>query len=87
MVQDGGEQVLGPDDAAGFALGDPDGHHLQNRSQTKAQYLIIGSRSPNDVCTYSDVDLKFHSNNGEGYFTRHDCSALQTKPSQKEGLK
>ena len=90
MVQDGGNQVLGPGDAAGFALGDPDGHHLQNRSQAEAQYLIIGSRSPNDVCTYSDVDLKFHSNDGDGHFTRHDGSAVQTlpmtEPSQKEGL-
>ena len=89
LVQDEGAQVLRAGDAAGFALGDPNGHHLQNRSQAEAQYLVIGTRAKNDVCTYSDVDLKYHSNGGNGYFTRHDGSDVETRhkaaPPQTEG--
>ena len=32
LVTDAGEEVLRPGDCAGFKAGDPDGHHLQNRS-------------------------------------------------------
>jgi uncharacterized cupin superfamily protein len=72
LVQDAGETVLRAGDAAGFRAGDPDGHHLQNRSGRAARYLAIGTRAPDDICTYSDVDLVFTA----GRFTRRDGTAL-----------
>lgn len=74
LVQDDGEVSLSPGDACGFARGDTNGHHLQNRSGEEAQYLAIGTRSSGDICTYSDVDLQFHARAGAGVFTRHDGS-------------
>ena len=57
LVTDAGEQILGPGMAAGFPAGQPDGHHLVNRSDRPATYLEIGDRQPNDTAQYPDVDL------------------------------
>lgn len=39
LVTDAGEEVLRAGDCAGFKAGDPDGHHLQNRSDRDALLL------------------------------------------------
>jgi len=70
LVQDGGETVLRAGDAAGFRAGDPDGHHLQNRSAAPASFLAIGTRAPDDICRYNDVDLVYHTAGDR--FTRRD---------------
>ena len=72
LVQDGGETVLCAGDAAGFKAGDPDGHHLQNRSGTPASFLAIGTRVQDDTCTYSDVDLINHTEGPRNWFTLRD---------------
>jgi uncharacterized cupin superfamily protein len=59
LVTEGGEEVLRAGDCAAFLPGDPDGHHLQNRSGTPARILEIGSANmPGDVAHYPDVDLE-----------------------------
>ena len=61
MVTDSGEEVLRPGDCSGFKGGDPDGHHLQNRSNGDALVLEIGTRLPNgeeDGASYPDIDLE-----------------------------
>ena len=70
LVQDSGETVLRAGDAAGFRAGDPDGHQLLNRSDAEARYFVVGTRMPDDVCHYSDVDLVFST--ATGLFTRRD---------------
>ncbi len=75
LVQDGGETMLRAGDAAGFKAGDTNGHHLINHSSADAQFLAVGPNDPNDVCTYSDVDLAFHAKSG--LFTRHDGTPLE----------
>jgi len=70
LIQDGGETVLRPGDAAGFRAGDTDGHHLVNQTGAEASFLAVGTRVADDVCTYSDVDLAFHSATRQ--FTRRD---------------
>ncbi|MDX1486507.1 MAG: cupin domain-containing protein [Alphaproteobacteria bacterium] len=72
LVQDGGETVLRAGDAAGFRAGDPDGHHLLNRSRAEASFLAIGTRGGPDTCTYSDVDLIYHSDGARGWFTTRE---------------
>ena len=52
LVSDAGEEVLRAGDCAGFKAGDPDGHHLQNRSDADATVLEIGSRVPGEAAYY-----------------------------------
>ncbi|MEO6339050.1 MAG: cupin domain-containing protein [Caulobacteraceae bacterium] len=57
MVTDAGEEVLRAGDCAGFKAGDPDGHHIQNRSDGEAVLLEIGGRQPSETVDYPDIDL------------------------------
>jgi uncharacterized cupin superfamily protein len=72
LVEDGGETVLRAGDCAAFPKGSGDGHHLINRSGTTAVYLEVGSRSPVDLTTCSDVDMM--SAAADGRFVRKDGS-------------
>lgn len=57
LVTDAGEQVLRAGDCAAFRRGDPDGHHLVNRSGRPARVLEIGTADAADTCTYPDIDM------------------------------
>ncbi len=58
LVTEGSKEVLRAGDCAGFLPGDPDGHHLQNRSNAPARILEIGSANlRSDEAHYPDVDL------------------------------
>lgn len=70
---DDGEQVLVAGMCAGFPAGTTNGHQLVNRSDRPARYLEIGSRDPDDVVGYSDVDLACRKDaNGVWVFTHRD---------------
>ena len=71
LVTDSGEEVLRAGDCAGFKAGDPDGHHLQNRSDADAIVLEVGTKLPiPDGATYPDIDL--HIASGTEVYTRKD---------------
>jgi uncharacterized cupin superfamily protein len=57
LIDDSGETVLKPGDAAAFKAGDPNGHHLVNKSGRDVVLLEIGTRSKHERAEYSDVDL------------------------------
>jgi len=57
LIEDDGEVVLRPGDAAGFKANVRNGHHLVNRSTRNAVYLEIGTRSKHERAEYPDVDL------------------------------
>jgi uncharacterized cupin superfamily protein len=57
LIEDGGETVLKPGDAAGFKANTPNGHHLINKTNRDAVYLEIGARSKYERAEYPDVDL------------------------------
>ena len=60
LVTDGGEEVLGAGQCAGFKAGVHDAHHLQNRSDRDAVILEVGSRRiAEDEGDYPDIDLYF----------------------------
>jgi uncharacterized cupin superfamily protein len=65
LVTDEGETLLKPGAVCAFKAGVANGHHLQNRSDRDALCLEVGTRDPNDVCEYPDVDLLAR---GDGYF-------------------
>lgn len=70
LVEDGGETVLKPGDAAGWKAGAPNGHCLINRSQRDAVFLEIGSRRPVETASYPDLDLMLVRNENGARFTR-----------------
>jgi uncharacterized cupin superfamily protein len=58
LVSDEGEQVLKAGDCAAFPAGSPNGHHLQNRSDSLAVCLEVGTRDPKqDGVDYPDIDM------------------------------
>jgi uncharacterized cupin superfamily protein len=57
LVTNAGEEMLSAGDCAAFRRGDPDGHHLINKSGRPAKVLEIGNSDPLDLCVYSDIDL------------------------------
>ncbi len=76
LIEDEGETVLKPGDAAGFKANDPNGHHLVNKSGRDAVLLEIGTRSKHERAEYPDVDLlvirddkgsRYTHKNGEPY--------------------
>jgi uncharacterized cupin superfamily protein len=57
LVTDAGEEVLRVGDCVAFRRGDPDGHHLVNKSDHLAKVLEIGNSDPQDRCVYPDIDM------------------------------
>lgn len=68
LVTDAGEEILRPGDCAAFKRGDPDGHHLINRTDRPAKVLEIGTASESDACHYPDIDMIA----GENGYTHRD---------------
>jgi len=75
MVTDAGEEVMRPGDCAAFPAGVADGHHFINRSDATARFLVVGTKAPREVGTYSDIDLVVVVEGGTATFTRKDGSA------------
>jgi len=72
LVEDEGETILRAGDCAAFVKGSGNGHHMINRSDATAVYLEVGTRSPDDLTTCSDIDMK--SSNADGRFVHKDGS-------------
>jgi uncharacterized cupin superfamily protein len=76
LIEDNGETVLKPGDAAGFRANSRNGHHLVNKSNRDAVYLEVGTRSKFERVEYPGVDLlvvrddngmRYTHKNGEPY--------------------
>jgi uncharacterized cupin superfamily protein len=71
LIEDGGtETLLRAGDCAAFPKDSGNGHHLVNRSGAMAVYLEVGTRSPDDLTTCSDIDMM--SSNADGRFVHKD---------------
>lgn len=77
LVTDGGEEIMRAGDSAGFRAGVADGHHLQNRSDAPARFLVVGSRHDADGAEYPDIDLRVLPGRytGGGGWVRKDGSS------------
>ena len=64
LVQDEGEYVMRPGDCAAWPAGDTNGHCFLNRTDREARFLVVGSKAPHEVATYSDVDLVLEVKDG-----------------------
>jgi uncharacterized cupin superfamily protein len=59
LIDDDGEHLLGPGDAACWPHGCPNAHHLINRgAAAPCTYLIVGTRVAHDICHYPDTGRK-----------------------------
>jgi uncharacterized cupin superfamily protein len=74
LITNRGEEILHAGDCAAFPKNEDDGHHLINRSDEPAICLEVGTRSSDDLCLYSDIDLRidkkvgrFTHRNGDPY--------------------
>ena len=67
LVTNKGETVLTPGMIAGFRAGDPDGHHLANKSNAIARMLEMGTRTAVETAHYPDIGMMYRE--GEGYLT------------------
>ncbi len=72
LVQDAGPAILRTGDCAAFPAGVPDGHHFINHTESEARFLVVGTKAPRDIATYSDIDLRVETENGKASFTLKD---------------
>lgn len=72
LIEDDGETVLRPGDAATFKAGVANGHHLVNRSDRDALFLEVGTRSANGRGEYSDIDMQVVTEDGGSRFLHKD---------------
>ena len=72
LVENDGETILTEGKAAGWKAGDDNAHHLINRTDEPAYYLIVGSRADTDKVYYPDIDLEYSRRNGRAEFTHKD---------------
>jgi uncharacterized cupin superfamily protein len=76
LVEDEGETIMRPGDAAGFKAGGANGHHFVNRSDRDAVYLEIGTRAKRERAHYSDVDLAVVKDEAGLRYSRKDGTPL-----------
>ncbi|MBK8455760.1 MAG: cupin domain-containing protein [Phyllobacteriaceae bacterium] len=74
LVEDGGETVLRPGDAATFKAGVANGHTLVNRGRDDALFLEVGTRMADEIAEYPDIDLRAEKTAGVMRFTHRDGS-------------
>ncbi len=78
LVEDDGETLLRAGDAAAFKAGVAKGHMLVNRSDRDVLFLEVGTRSSDDVVTYTDrdVDMAARKEAGAWTFSRRNGEPL-----------
>lgn len=74
LAEDTGETLMHPGECAAWKAGVANGHRFENRSDQPASFLVIGTRAPEEVATYTQVDMKVHVAGGKARFTYHDGS-------------
>lgn len=66
LIEDEGETILRPGDCAAWPAGVRNGHHLINRGNETASFLVVGSRRDDDHGEYPDIDLCFNPDRYSG---------------------
>lgn len=85
LVTNEGEEILRAGDAAGFKAGDENGHCLQNRSESEARVLEVGSRIPGESAHYPEIDLVAHVDGKPARYTRRDGTPYEDSPRRGPG--
>jgi uncharacterized cupin superfamily protein len=77
LIEDEGETLLAPGDAATFKANSGNGHHLVNRSGRDAVYLEVGTRSKIERVEYPEADLKVVRDDKGFRYTHKDRSSYE----------
>ncbi len=77
LIEDEGETVLRPGDAAAFKANSGNAHHLVNRSGRDAVYLEVGTRSKIERVEYPEADLKVVRDDKGFRYTHKDGSPYE----------
>jgi uncharacterized cupin superfamily protein len=84
VVENDGDHVLRPGDAACWPAGAANAHCLRNRTDRPVAYLIVGTRARDDACIYPDIDLRYVRKDGvQGYY-RNDGTPYPGWPKRSE---
>jgi uncharacterized cupin superfamily protein len=65
LIEDEGESLMRPGDAAGFKANSGNGHHFVNRSDRDGVFLVIGTRAASERAHYPGIDLVAVRDEGE----------------------
>jgi uncharacterized cupin superfamily protein len=82
MLMDDGETIMHPGDCAAFPAGVADGHCFINHTDSVAKFLVIGTKAPREVATYSDIDLMVEltpGQHGKATFTHKNGQPYRPK--------
>lgn len=71
LVTDEGETEMSSGMVAGFSAGRANAHHLINRSEVDARFLVVGSRVPGDDVHYPHDDFKWAVADDGTWFAAH----------------
>lgn len=77
LVDDTGETALAVGDCCAFPAGDANGHHVVNKGTAPGSFLVVGTRTPNEIGWYSDIDMKVTVTPKQFAFTRKDGTLLE----------
>lgn len=72
LIDDHGEDVMHPGDCVAWPAGDPNGHHLVNKSDSPAAFLVIGTHTEVEFAHYSDIDMMVRIDSTGAHFTHQD---------------
>lgn len=81
LIDDNGRHEMREGDCAAFPAGDPNGHHFINESGAEARFLVVGTKAPAEVASYSDIDLMVEIADGTARFTRKDGTPYEPDAS------
>lgn len=84
LIDDNGEHAMRAGDCAAFPAGDGNGHHLRNDGAVPVAYLIVGTRLPDEVAHYSDIDMKMIRIAQRGGFFHRDDTPYPRKSDAKD---
>lgn len=80
LIDDHGKHDMSAGECAAFPANDGNGHHFINQTNQIARFLVIGSKAPREVATYSDVDLMVELAAGKATFTHKDGTPYKAAP-------
>jgi uncharacterized cupin superfamily protein len=72
VLENDGEHLLTPGDAACWPAGSDNAHCLVNRTGGPVTYFIVGTRAQDDACHYPDIDLHYSRKDGVRTMSRKD---------------
>ena len=78
VIEEDGEHLLQPGDAACWPAGTANGHQVVNRSSVPCTYLIVGTRAPRDVVHYPDDGRILYNEGDRWRLTSTDGTVLKS---------